>query len=198
MGASQYSTALSWSHLHGIGQNKRRLKLGYGLRFTSYFGSNQNYLTAPAKYTAKESSIDTLKFTKAQSNALNISLQIVYSIHKKIDLGFNIDLTGLSFGGTENGAFISSIRGTNDFMQKSKPSNFNLLLTGDNDIGNLNSEFYVRYWVNSKIGIRAGLSYLFTEYTTSNKINLGNGSIINDRFRNKTALGFIAVSIKPF
>lgn len=200
IGASsgQFVGALSWSHLHGIGKKNKRLKLGYGLRFTSYFGTNQNYSTAPAKYTAKEEDIDTLNFKTAQSNLLNLTIQIAYSIHKKIDLGFNIDFAGLSIGGEQEAALISSVRGAIPVQQNAKPNSVNLLLMGDNDIGNLSSEFYLRYWVSEKIGIRAGINYLFTEYKTSAALPLDNGRISVDRFRNKSMMGIIAITYKPF
>jgi len=197
-GSGQFAGSLSWSHLHGLGSKKQKLKIGYGLRFLSYFGSDQNYTTAPAKYTSNEADIDTLKFASSQINSLNVSLHIQYSIVKKVEVGFNIDAVGFSFGGSQKAGLVSSVRGTIAPIQSAKPTSLNLLLVGDNDIGSLSSEFYVRYWITERFGIRGGLNYLFTEYTTDNALKLDNGRIEVDRFRNKSMMGFLALTFKPF
>jgi len=193
-GSGQFSGALSWIHFHGIGK-KKKFKIGYGIRFTSYFGSNQNYMTAPPELTAKPESIDTLFMTKAQVNALNVSINLQYSFSSKFEVGFNIDAVGLSFGGKQTGQFISStLPPINELhMHNASVTPFNLLLVGDNDIGTLNSELYVRYWLSEKIGIKAGLGFLFTEFTTNNKL-----AFDNDRFRNKSMMGMIGITFSPF
>jgi hypothetical protein len=61
----------------------------------------------------------------------------------------------------------------------------------DNDLGSLNSELYARYWVNDKIGFRAGLSFQFVEYTTDKVLTFEN-----DRFRTKNLLPMLAISYK--
>ncbi len=68
-------------------------------------------------------------------------------------------------------------------MPKAKPTSLNALLVGDNDIGSLNSELYVLYHASERLSVKAGLSYLFTEYTTDKKYITG---IDNDRYRNKS------------
>src|SRR5277367_5262350 len=47
----QFSTALAWSHLHGVGK-KKKIQFGYGVRFTSFAAANRYYTTAPSKYTS--------------------------------------------------------------------------------------------------------------------------------------------------
>ncbi len=204
-GSGQFSGALSWVHFHGIGE-KKKFKIGYGIRFTSYFGSNQNYITAPAKIANKQTgpqvlfvdnfpeNLDTLFIAKVQSNALNLSINLQYSFSPKFDVGFNIDAVGLSFGGKQTGKFISSIRPANiSETQNASPTSFNALLISNNDIGTLNSELYARYWLSDKFGIKAGAGFLFTEYTTDNKLTFDN-----DRFRNKSLMGMIGITYTPF
>ena len=103
------TAALSLNRLHGIGR-ANRFRIGYGLRFTSAFGSNTDYRTAPAKLTSGNESIvalfsddivsqiDTVRFPKTQINSLNISINLEYAISRKFDVGFNIDAIGFSFG----------------------------------------------------------------------------------------------------
>jgi len=198
-----FSGALSYNSLYGVGKSKR-FKIGWGARLTSFSGKDLNYYTAPAKLTSGEigpqviflenvlTNIDTLKLTKAQTNALNLSIHLQYSL-KKIDVGFNIDAVGATFGGQQSGTFIakSTRSSLHNTVQTAKPTTLNALLISDNDWGSLNSELYGRYWVNDKIGIRAGASFQFSEYTTSKKLTFEN-----DRFRNKALMPFIALSIR--
>lgn len=46
----------------------------------------------------------------------------------------------------------------------------------------------IEYW-----SVRAGATFIFAEYTTSNKLYLEN-----DRFRNKALMGMFGVSYSPF
>ncbi len=184
-----FSTAFSYNQLFGLGA-KKRFKIGAGVRLTSLFASNLDYITAPASLTSKPETIDTINFAKTQANALNVSLQVQYSF-KKLDIGFNIDALGASFGAAQTGLVAASGSALNKTNQSAKLTGFNLLLVGDNDRGSLNSEFYVRYWLTEKIGIRGGGSFIFTEYTTDKVI-----ASDNSRFRNKSFQPMIALSIK--
>jgi len=203
--SGQVAGTLDWHHLHGIGKSKR-FKLGYGVRFTSQFGKNLDYLTAPAELTSETTglgvlfsetipeNIDTVSFSKTQFNALNLAFYMEYAITKRWDVGFNIDVIGFSFGARQEGKYLSSKRPANlSETQYANPTSLNLLLTSDNDIGSLNSEFFLRYWLKSNLGLRAGAGFLFTEYTTENKLRLDN-----DRFRNKALLLMFGLTYSPF
>ncbi len=197
------SFALSVNQLHSIGRS-RRFRLGYGLRFTSGFGGKTDYATAPARLTSGTKSIvalftetianniDTLHLSKAQVNSLNLSINLEYAITKRLSVGANIDAIGFSFGSKQSGTFQanapvrSSLSGS---VQEGKPTAFNLLLISDSDLGSLNSEYYVRYQVRPQLSLRAGLGFLFTEYTTTRKLTFEN-----DRFRSKNYLPMVAVS----
>ncbi|HWZ22325.1 MAG TPA: hypothetical protein VNW06_06695 [Cytophagaceae bacterium] len=207
----QSAGALSYFHLHGIGHKKQRLKIGYGLRFTSYVGANKFYRTAPSKYTSTvqgpgtifssdiNENIDTIATVTPQVNSMNLSIHIEYNVWRKFDIGFNIDVAGFSFGGRQKVNVISSSFDANQApVLYARPTKFNLLLTSDNDIGSLNSEFFLRYWLSSKIGIRAGYTFLFTEYTTEQPLSFDHGRIQNDRYRQKSSLFLFAVTWKPF
>ncbi|MDB5256344.1 MAG: hypothetical protein JWM14_1039 [Chitinophagaceae bacterium] len=211
IGDQQAAGTLSWLHLYGIGHKKQRLKIGYGIRFTSYAGANKWYTTAPSKYTSTrqdpltifsdnvDNNIDTIATVTPQVNLINLSITIEYNVWRSFDLGFNIDAVGFSFGGKQKVNVLSSSYDDGQSpVTYARPTSFNLLLTSDNDIGSLNSEFFVRYWLSPKFGIRAGYSFLFTEYTTENKLSFDNGRIENDRYRLKSSLFLLAVTFKPF
>ncbi len=202
--ANQQMGALSWVHFHSV-TKKQRFKIGYGIRFNSQFGKNLTYVTAPASITSKRNdpgvlfskiyyeNIDTFFVAKSQNNSLNLSINLQYTIKQKLDIGFNIDAIGFSFGAKTTGIYISSQSTESGSTQSARPTPFNLLLVSDNDIGFLNSELYVRYWFNKNWGIKAGASFIFTEYTTDNKLRLDN-----NRWRNKALIGMIGITYSPF
>jgi hypothetical protein len=202
-----FSPALSYTHLYGVG-SKGKFKIGWGGRLTSLFASDVRARTAPASLTSGKQSlaalfsediatqIDTFRLDRVSTNALNLSINLQYSVTPKLELGFNIDAIGVTFGGKQTGTFIAKQsdatgKSNNGKTFSAKPTVFNLLLVSDSDYGSLNSELYGRYWVSDKIGIRAGLSFQFAEYTTDKKL-----AFDNDRFRSKTLLPMVAVSYK--
>lgn len=202
--SNQALAAVSWVHYQNITRNKK-FKIGYGARINSQFGKNLDYATAPARLTSERTdpgvlfsetfyeNIDTLHVNSAQNNSVNLSINLQYTFFKKLDLGFNIDAVGFSFGGSTTGKYYAYQSADNGSIQTASPTPFNLLLVSDNDIGMLNSELYLRYWLNNKWGIKAGLSFAFTEYTTENKLRLDN-----DRWRNKALMGMLGITYTPF
>ena len=125
--------------------------------------------------------------------AFNSKIVVQYRF-KKSDLGFNIDVFGVTFGGSQTGIFrASDSKSLNKTTQTAKPTPFNLLLISDSDRGSLNSELYYRYWIKKNAALRLGLSFQFVEYK-SNKIL----TFENDRYRIKPLMPFIAYSFNPF
>ena len=173
---------------------KRNIEIGAGIRFTSYFAESKYFITAPARVTSGKTgpavffienikaNIDSLLVPSSQVNALNLSVNFGYHISQKFYAGFNIDAAGFSFGAKQN---VNYINGTTAVNSTAKPTAFNLLLVSDNDIGTLNSEFFVTYKVNQNWSVKAGYQFLFSEYRT-----VTNAQQIpepNDRFRNKVS-----------
>lgn len=203
----QSLAALNWSHLHGLGKNKK-FSIGYGIRFNSNFGKNADYITAPAKLTSGSTgagvifseiiagNLDTISFCNYAVNTLNLAIHLNYKIKSYLMIEFNIDALGLSFGSEKTAKYTSSKKSqspnTNE-NQAAKPTLYNVLLTSDNDIGSLNSELLVKYWFKQKWAIKGGASFSFTEYTTNNKLYLDN-----NRFRNKSLQAMIGISYSPF
>jgi hypothetical protein len=192
-----FSGAFAYSRLHPIAF-KKRLYVGYGVRFTSYFGKSVDYVTAPADVSEgnffkpqNEEKLDTLFLPSAQTNSLNASIFLMYKFSKKFSVGFNIDAIGFSFGKDQTSTFYSYSENIPATTSNASVTNFNLLLTGDYDIGSLNSEIYAQYDVSNKIGLRAGASFLFSEYTTDDKF-----AFDNDRFRKKSLGLMLGVAYK--
>ncbi len=185
VGKSEFATSLSWSKLHDIAI-KGKFKIGYGIRLTNYFGSGKAYTTAPASLI-KEQKIDEVIISSAQTNSLNATINFQYSLSRRFEAGFNIDALGLSFGGEKNAAKSALV------VAKARPTRANFLLVGNNDIGSLNSEFYLRFWMAEKMAIRVGFNHLFSEYTTDTKLAHNN-----NRYRLITNLGFVALTFSPY
>jgi hypothetical protein len=211
VGDGSFSASLSWSHLHGIGKKKQRLKVGYGLRLTSFVAANQYYITAPAKFTSTTQSLGTIFSETIQENietittataltySFNLAIYIQYTLSQKFDIGCNIDALGVSFGPSKRFNVISNVYDAGqEPIQEGSPTKLNLLLTSDNDIGSLNSEFFVRYKITPRISLRGGYAFIFSEYRTNNSLSFDNGRIVNDRYRYKAALAFLGVTFRPF
>jgi hypothetical protein len=190
-------------HKHQFGKRKR-LEIGYGLRYTGNFGSNSNFITAPAKLTSGNaglgvifseilvSNLDTIIFEKHQVNSLNLAVYLGFQLSEKIGLAFNIDALGFSFGSNQTADYNTSKRTQSpnkNSKQPAKVTGFNALLTSDNDLGSLNSELLLRYKINPKFDFKVGATFVFTEYTTYENLYLDN-----NRFRNKSLQPMIGFS----
>lgn len=199
IGSGQGSIAASYIHNWHLGK-KQKLSIGAGARFTSYFGSNQYFVTAPAKITSGSTgpgvlfqenipaNLDSLLVASPSMNALNLSINIGYRITPKLSAGFNIDAIGFSFGGEKE---VKYVNGTTVVNTTAKPTVFNALLISDNDLGTLNSELFATYLLNKKWSAKLGYQFLFTEYTTAT--NVQQFPEPNDRFRNKVSALVIGV-----
>lgn len=187
-GSQQNSITLDFFHNWRFGQAKK-FEAGLGLRYTSYFGTDQNYLSAPASLANDADAIDTVQFATPQVNALNLAINLGYHVLPKLKLGFNIDAIGLSFGSEKRYTY-SLFNQTN--QTTGTPTSFNALLIGNNDRGTLNSEFYVRYLIKENWNVKLAYQFLFTEYTTATSIQ--QTPELNDRFRNKSSLISIGLS----
>jgi hypothetical protein len=188
---SGFSPSLGISKKWGI-DSKGRFKIGTGLRLTNFSGSNLDFITAPADLTVNDANIDTLRLGSAAVTYAAVPIHLQYSFGDKFDIGFNIDLVGLTFGSEQSGTFTTSQSAElNNSTQTGSPTSPNILLVGDNDRGSLNSELYARYWATEKFGIRAGLSFQFVEYTTDRELTFNN-----DRFRAKLMQPMVSVTYK--
>jgi len=202
IGDSEGTMAVSFNFDKNLGK-KHRIVVGGGIRFTSYLGKNQYYITAPAELTSGstgpgvifkeniEANIDSFLIKTAQVNSLNLMVTLGYNVSSKLLLRFNIDVIGFSFGKRVTGNYINGSQGA---MEAANPSDFNLLLVSDNDKGSLNSEFFARYLLNDKWGLKGGAQFHFTEYTTDSEIQQLPEP--NDRFRNKSLMFMVGVSYK--
>jgi outer membrane translocation and assembly module TamA len=188
LGKDQTSISVDFFHNWRLGKYKK-FEVGLGVRYTSYFGTDQNYLSAPANLANDTENTDTVLFAAPQVNAFNLAINLGYQIIPKLKAGFNIDALGFSFGGNKSGSYqINNQSNTTS----AKPTSFNALLVGNNDLGTLNSEFYLRYAVKENWNLKLAYQFLFTEYTTDTPVQ--QNPELNDRFRNKSSLISFGIS----
>jgi len=195
VGNSQGTVAAAYVRNWKFGKHKR-LEAGLGLRWTSYFGTQTDFTTAPARLARTNTTPfliffagqrtdyhDTLNVQRPFTNSLNISINLGYNFNSRWNAGFNIDLIGFTFGRTSS-AILQSY-GTTKTEPTAKPAAFNVLLTGDHDYGSLNSEFFLKYKLKKRWGIKAVYQFFFIEYKTENITQVAPDGTMVDRFRNK-------------
>lgn len=187
-GSSQTTLATGYSNNWNLGK-KQRFFIGAGIRLSGAFSEGKIFTSAPASLAKDKANVDSLYGGKSSIYALNAMINLGYHITPKLDLGFNIDVFGFSFGPSRIKLF--SGNGTLD-VTTAEPTSMNVLLVGNNDRGTLNSEFYLRYKINHKVGIKVAMQHFFTELTTINKVQ--TVPIQNDRFRNITDLFSVGVA----
>lgn len=188
IGDREWSGSLEFFHNWRFGKTQKFM-VGLGGRFTSYFGSDQYFSSAPASLASDNTKSDSLLLSSSNIYSLNMAINLAYRVTKKFDVGFDIDAVGFSFGGKQNGYYLNGNMGQST---SASPTAFNALLIGNNDRGTLNSEFYLRYFFKENIGIKLAYQYLFTEYTTDTAVQQIPEA--NDRFRHKARMVSIGIT----
>ncbi|MBE2247296.1 MAG: hypothetical protein IAE67_08560 [Candidatus Competibacteraceae bacterium] len=206
-GSDMYGGTAAWTHFHRVSKNRSQLKLGYGIRLHALFGVNRKLVTAPAKLTRgvtgpiaifsdkQKNNYDTISVSRPQTNAINVFFTIQYTFARRWDLGFVLDLAGMSFGPKQVATYVSSQNQPGDYTQAQNayPSGFNLLLLGDNNIGTLSTDLYLRFWITNKWAVTGSVQYVYNEFTTVNLLRLDN-----DRFRDQLFMGSLGVTFCPW
>lgn len=187
-GSSQTTVSAGYVKNWNLGK-KQRFYIGVGTRLSGAFGKGKIFTSAPASFASNSANVDSVYGGNSSIYALNALINLGYHISPKLDLGFNIDVIGFSFG--PNASRIFRTNGV-ETLTNTKPTGMNVLLVGNNDRGTLNSEFCLRYKVNNKVGIKLAYQHFFTELTTATKVQTLPAQ--NDRFRNITNLFSIGVA----
>lgn len=194
IGGGQTNVSASYQVAWKFGDNQKLL-MGVGLRANAFFATDKYFVTAPAKIAKGEAgpgalfkesipaNMDSVQFSSAQAFSINFLIHIGYAFSEKFKAGFNIDVIGVSFGATQSGTYINGNApgGPAATPVSGAPTGFNLLLVGENDLGSLNSQFFVTYSVNKNWALKAGVQHVFMEFTTTTKVQQLPEP--NDRFR---------------
>ncbi len=168
-----------------LSQDKKVLKnifIGSGLRFNGFGAKNIYFTSAPPSLfgTADE---DSILAPAPAIYSVNLLINLGYQITPKLQVGFDIDLLGASFGPNGSPTFIS-----NGVEQTAKvnPTPLNILLVGANDRGSLSSNFYAGYKFSDRWGARVSYQPYFAEITTEDVLQTTPEE--NQRFRHATAV----------
>ncbi len=188
LGAGANSVGLA-AHKNWTLGKSQRFVIGTGVRLTSFFGKDLAFTSAPNALATVPASVDSLLTPSPNLTSLNALINIGYRLNKKLEVGFNIDAVGVSFGPEGTPTFVSN--GKNK-STAAKPTAVNVLLVGNNDRGSLNSHFYAKYELSKRVGIKAAYQFLFNELTTATKIQTAPEA--NDRFRLKSSMVFVGLT----
>lgn len=169
----------------GLGKNQA-FKLGYGVRFSGYFGKDVDFISAPPEFYNDVAKQDSVLVGSAQMNNIALYIGASYLIRDKVELGFSIDALGYTFGGDRDAIFTGDGVSTPTTVN---PNSVAVLLIAANDIGMLRSDFFVGYKFNETWKARAGFGPLFTEYRTPTELQTGN-----KRYRNASAMISLGVT----
>ena len=162
-----------------------RANLGVGARATAFFGGDGVRFGVGDAGLISAGAKDVLTVDQPRSFAANLFISASVRLWGGLELGANIDLIGVGFGPGVTGAYAGA---STSGPQAASPSRLDLLLLGRHDFGQLDSEFYLAYWLGPW-GLRVGLSHMSTEYTTDRSLDGGN-----DRFRASATRAFAALA----
>ena len=199
----QLAPSIAYYQLLNVGE-KKLLSVGYAVKFGTFYAQNLAYTTAPNR-----ADVDTVSFANVSMTNLNLGLRAEVNLGP-VTLGATADVLGFGFGRNRTGRYQSSagkfiipssagkdslltFQGTNA-SQSASPTNVNLRLFGDNNIGTLSSEIYARLKFNQQIGLKVGYQWLTTEMSVRNRDVVAD----NNRFRNRTNYPYVALTFFVF
>lgn len=184
LGENVVVNSFQWDKLFSVARN--RIKIGFGLRMNVVNYWNKSFYTAPPQRV--NDSFDTLTLDHQTFYFLNLHFAMDIALLKWWDVGMNIDLVGASWGPTGEASYFSTANGYSGTRETVYPETLNLMLFGHNDHGNLNSQFYLRFWPSSNVCIKAGMG--LTTFITHTNNSLTNG---NTRFNAGSYTGFLSL-----
>ena len=162
-----------------------RVGVGVGARATAFLGGDGVRFPVGDAARISAGAKDVLTVDQPRSFAANLFISASLRVWQGFEVGANIDLIGVGFGPGVTGAYAGA---ATSGPQAASPSRLDLLLLGRHDFGQLDSEFFLAYWLGTW-GLRAGISHMSTEYTTDRPLDGGN-----DRFRASATRAFAALA----
>jgi hypothetical protein len=147
-------------------------RISWGVRAAGYYAGKTDLVPKSSNQSG-----DALKFGKITTNSLSFVAGASIRVWK-FDVGANTDLVGIAFGARRRGLYDRTSMGEgegaafyNSYIPSS-PSSLNAVpLVMENQNGQ--SELFVRFWFNERVGIKAGYSYGRVTYTSSEKLDKG-------------------------
>ena len=213
-----YNPSIAYYQMLNVGR-KKLFSFGWNLRLGAFYGDNLDYYTAPARLTRGKSglgslgsplipaNIDTVHYDHVSMTSLNFGVRVRINLGR-VDLGASADLLGFTVGKSRTGQYqsstgqfaIQSVSGADSLLlpfkganalQKSSPSNINVRLLGDNNLGTLSTEVYARIRLAQRFGLKLGYQWLITQTSVANRDVVAD----NNRFRNRAGMAYLALSL---
>jgi hypothetical protein len=185
IGENVIINSFQWDKFFPILRN--RVKIGFGFRMNMANYHDKPFYTAPPQQGPTHIR-DTLHISRQTVYYFNLQFAFDIALLKWWDAGMNIDLVGASWGPTAEGKYYSSTFGSNGDIKDLESETFNAMLFGHNDFGNLNSQFFLRFWPSDNVYIKTGMGLsTFISHTT---LPLNNG---NTRFSAGSYTGFVSL-----
>ena len=165
-----------WTGLSvGMGKNTQQASLGLAHHWAPFAGRSLAFVSGVrynafweqrTEYRCNPNCTDAILVApEAKTNhAVNLMLGVQYNL-SAFFAGFNIDVVGFNLGKNEYALNQAGVT----YAGESKT--FNLLKIGFNDIGSLNSEFYVGYLLSENLSARLGYSHTFSHYASKDGVN---------------------------
>lgn len=156
------SVVFSYHRMTNVGTSER-LQFGLGGRATLMVGELRMLplTNRPVPFSVH----DTLTISIAPV-LLNLVGHASWSFSERLSAGMNIDLFGVTAGGSRSGTYKENQSATPERVN-AKPAGINIFgfAIGD-DRGSLNSEFYLGWKLSDKYTLRGGLSHQRVHYNT--------------------------------
>lgn len=155
----------------------KNIYLGSGVRFNG-FGGRDIYFVSSRPQIYKTIDEDSILAPRPAIYSVNTFLNLGYQFSPKIQVGFDIDFLGLSFGPNGSPTFISNGQ---EQTAKVNPTKINVLGVNANNFGSLLSNIYLRYKITNRWGAHVTLQKSYAEIRTEEVLQTEPG--INQRFR---------------
>ncbi len=183
-------------YMLGVGRNEQKFKIGIGIREFSYFAKNREFETSNQDYLALlKNGTDSVFVPKMKSNFVNGYIALRYKIKRGIDFGANIDVGGITFGGTKKGEFHSyELTLGQRTPVNLKPFGYNLNAFGQKGTwGTSFTELYFQFRAGNIMSYRVSANKFYNEVETLQYVT-GNGY----RFKNDgfTIMGSLVWNIR--
>jgi hypothetical protein len=160
--------------------------LGAGAR-QSFFRGHELELETAEHEAIERGELSRVTSISPRIFALNAFISADVWILDWFELGFNLDVGGVSFGTSQSGRYGET---GFDTTYELSPTRWNMLRGNTRDLGTLNSEFFVNVPMKPGLDLRLGLSHFFAEMRTQTPLKYGGR-----RFRTVRNLALVSVRL---
>lgn len=190
VGSHLVISSIGWHKMFDVAW-KKRFKIGAGIRIGMANSFDRVLTTAPID-RLPSNAFDTLFIPHHSTYSVNLSLHADLSLTTWMDVGFGVDLVGISFGESASARYQASSFSENGTQQTVKPEMLNLLAFSHHNKGSLNNSFYLRFWPGMNLFVKTAFTLYHSAEETAIPLQYGS------RYTGYTYMGSISVGWTPF